>query len=245
MIKFNRNSLLSIALIILLVCLIVVMCVDLLPLLEIVAANINDETNVTSDIYNYGPRGVFIIMTLQALQVITTFFPSAAIQILAGLAYGIFSGMLIWLVGYILGNSIVFLFVRQIDKAFTFTITKSKKRDKKPRWDLSFLKDSDNATLMAFVLFLIPGIPNGILPYIFAKTKITLPRYLLSISLAGIPSILLCSFIGERLYHGDTFTAGLITCLLMLTALYVFIRRNRIIAFLKKITDKGSGKSNL
>ena len=173
-------------------------------------------------------------MTLQALQVITTIFPSAAVQILAGLTYGIFYGMLICLAGYMLGNTMVFVFVRQIDKTFEFTVPKLSKRVSKPKWDFSFISDSSNAALVAFTLFLMPGIPNGILPYIFAKTKISLPRYLLSILLAGAPSILLCSLVGERIANGDIVTAVLISCIMLLTALFVFVSRNQIIAFLKK-----------
>lgn len=230
-----KKDLFSTILLILLVGLIIVMFIDLIPVLENISAHIQNEAELTSYIKNYGAKGIPIIIALQALQVITTVFPSAAIQILAGLSYGIFNGMLLCLAGYILGNSLVFVIVREVDKTFFPVLPKFNRiKPKKLKWDFSFLKESKHAAFLAFMLFLIPGIPNGILPYLFARTKISLPRYLLSISLAGIPSILLCSFMGERISKGDTRSALLILCFLLLIALIVVIFRKQIISSLKQ-----------
>jgi uncharacterized membrane protein YdjX (TVP38/TMEM64 family) len=239
MIKFNfkdKESLLSIALVAIVVCLTVVMFIDLFPLLKDIAINIKNEEELSSDIYDYGTSGAFIIVALQALQVITAFFPSAAIQILAGLTYGIFYGMLFCLAGYILGNALVFFLVRQMNKTFTLTFTRPKKRESRFRWDFSFLKDSDHVAVLVVALFLIPGIPNGILPYIFARTKISLPRYLLSIGIAGIPSILLCSSVGERIANGDILSAAILFGTMLLIVFVVLLSRNRIISLLKRIS---------
>ena len=230
----NKETLFSFVLLIALIGLIFIMFIDLIPILRNVVAHIKNEEELTSYIKNYGSKGIPIIIALQALQVITTIFPAAAVQILAGLSYGIFYGMLCCLAGYILGNSIVFIIVRQIDKTFVPIIPKLDNREhRKTKWDFSFLKESKHAEFMSFILFLIPGIPNGILPYLFARTKISLPRYLLSITLAGIPSILLCSFMGERISIGDTLSALLIFGFLTLIVILVLIFRKRIIEFLK------------
>lgn len=231
----NDDTWFSVILLILLAGLVMIMCVDLIPVLRNISAHIQNEAELTSYIKNYGSKGIPIIIALQALQVITTVFPSAAVQILAGLSYGIFPGMLLCLAGYILGNSIVFVIVRQVDKTFSPLIPKfNRGKRKKPKWDFSFLKESNHAARMAFLLFLIPGIPNGILPYLFARTKISLPRYLLSICLAGIPAILLCSLTGERISKGDTTSALLILCFLILIALIAVIFRKQIMLSIKQ-----------
>jgi uncharacterized membrane protein YdjX (TVP38/TMEM64 family) len=230
-----KETLFSIILIVALAGLILIMFIDLIPVLKNVVAHIKNEKELTTYISNYGSKGVLIIIALQALQVITAIFPAAAVQILAGLSYGIFYGMLSCIIGYILGNSIVFVIVRQIDKTFMPVFPKLRKRkNKKAKWDFSFLKESKHAALMAFILFLIPGIPNGILPYLFAHTKISLNRYLLSIILAGIPSILVCSIIGERISIGDTTSALLIFCFLLLIAFLVLLFRKRVITLIRE-----------
>jgi uncharacterized membrane protein YdjX (TVP38/TMEM64 family) len=232
----NKETLFSVLLIIILVSLTVIMFIDLIPLLKNVAAHVNNEGELIPYIRNYGAKGVPIIIALQTLQVITTVFPAATVQILAGLTYGIFGGLVLCLAGYMLGNTIVFVVVRQIDRKFVPIIFKPKDTNKKkPKWDFSFLKDSNNAAFMAFLLYLIPGIPNIVLPYIFARSKISLPRYLLSVCLACIPTILLCSTVGERISKGDAKSALLIIGLLILIAVIVVIFRKKILAAFRKI----------
>ena len=85
------------------------MVVDLLPLLRQVAANAGDESKIVKYIASYGFKGVPILIGLQALQVITAVIPSAAIQLLTGLCYGVWWGTLINLVGCVLGNLIIFV----------------------------------------------------------------------------------------------------------------------------------------
>ena len=230
----NLRAFFSILLIMLLLALVVIMCIDLLPLLEFIAENAANEKAVTSDIINLGAKGVIIIAALQALQVITAFFPAAAVQILSGLVYGIVLGTLICLAGNIIGNTIVFVILRQVDKTFDMTTPNFTLPRKKRRLDFSCLRDSDNAAFMAFALYLLPGMPNGILPYIFAKTKISLPRYLLSVTLAGVPSILICSYMGERLAAGDIFTAVLVFFIRACIALFVVLSRDRIVTLLSR-----------
>lgn len=234
--KKYEMEILSISLIIIIIFIAVLMCVELIPLMKHIVAHSTDEKAVISEIYNYGIRGVIILIALQTLQIITAIFPSAAIQILAGLTYGIFYGLLICITGYILGNAIIFILVRQIDKIFAPIVLKHKKNRRKSKWDFSFLREANNATRIAFLLFLIPGIPNGILPYIFAKTKISLSRYLLTILIAATPGILLCSLLGDSISDGDIFTSVLVSGILILITLVVFISRNRIITFLKELS---------
>lgn len=225
----------SVLLLIALVLLTAFMFVELIPLLRIIAENVTNEEAVTADIDHLGVKGVFLIIAIQALQVITTVVPSAGIQILAGLAYGLLKGMLICLAGCILGNSIVFLFVRQFDKTFELTIPKLRKFWNNRQWDFLFSNGGHSVALIAFALYLIPGIPNGILPYIFAKTKISLPRYLTSVGMASVPSILLCSLVGERIANGDIFTAVLVFCILGAIALTAVLMRKRILCLIRRI----------
>ena len=63
-----------------------------------------------------GNKGVFSIIGLQALQAILVFVPSAMVQILAGLTYGVLWGSIMSLVGFALGNTVIFLGVKQFRK---------------------------------------------------------------------------------------------------------------------------------
>jgi len=241
--KINfKDKALPVALIVLLVVLTIWLLSDLFPLLVNIVQHIKDENVVIAEIEGYGPKGAFILLAMQILQVVTSFFPAAAIQILAGLTFGSLYGTVICLIGYIIGNGMVFVLIRQVRKNFFLRISPSKKNKTKTGWELSFIQKAHDLTMLSFLLALIPGIPNGILPYLFSKTDIPLSKYILSISLAGIPTIFLICFAGERIANGDIMTAVGITGALLLIAGVVFLLNRRITAYLKKKQIKSGDK---
>lgn len=234
----HKLKLLSVAIILVIIVLIIIMCIDLIPLMKNVAAHISNEKVVVSVINNYGLKGILILISLEALQIISVVFPAIPIQILAGLTFGIFYGLLICIAGSLIGNTIVFVLVRQLKLTFNFKFLTHEPKKSKSKWDFSFVRDAENVTMLAFLLFLIPGVPNGILPYIFANTKITLLRYLLCALTAGTPSIFLSILVGERIAKGDVFTAVLISGIVVFISIVVLLMRKRLIVFLEKRSNK-------
>jgi len=228
------NLVVSILLVVLILVAITIMVIDLMPLLKDVVAHITNEQVVTRDIYDYGWKGIFILAMLQAVQVITTIFPAQPVQILAGLTYGLVKGMAICIVGLVVGNALVFILIRRFGKTFKMFRLFQNRIPKPKKWDLSFLMESRNAAKIAFVLYLIPGLPNGILPYIFAKSKMSLIQFLLIIILAGVPSILFYSLVGERLSSGDTTTSVILLSVLVLLTVLVIVFRKKILDLAKK-----------
>lgn len=228
-----KARIVSITLILLMLTLIVFLSIDLFPMLEEVVGHVSNEGAVVTELHGLGAEGVLTLIILQALQIITVVLPSVAVQILAGLAFGVFDGLLICLAGYLLGNTIIFVLMRQLRKVFSSILPDPDQKKKKSSWDFSFIREANNATILAFFLFLIPGVPNGILPYIFARTKITLPRYLLCILVAATPTIVLSSTMGARIAKGDFATAIVVAVLMLAMTLVVFFSRNRILSYLK------------
>lgn len=83
--------------------------------------------------------------------------------------------------------------------------------------------------LAALVLFAVPGIPDGfILPYIFAKSKITLPWYMLAVAAASMPAMLLFNFLGARLSTGDWRVVLTIAALLLAVGVIVLLVRRKM-----------------
>lgn len=231
----TRELLIALALISVILALISVIAFNLLPFMKKVVSHISNEAALVSDVQHFGPEGAMMLIALQALQIVTVVFPSIAIQILAGLAFGVWKGLLICLAGYLLGNAMIFLLMRQIVKLHVFVQPERPRRKAKPKaWDFSFVLESDNAMALAFFLFLIPGIPNGILPYLFSRSKITLTRYLACILVAATPTILLSSTAGASLAAGNYQMVALIFSLLIGFTVLVFLFRNRLLHWLKK-----------
>jgi uncharacterized membrane protein YdjX (TVP38/TMEM64 family) len=246
--KTKRQTLFSLIVLALMLALIVFLVVDLIPLLKEVLQNTSDESKVLSYIQAYGAKGVPVLMALQALQVMMTFLPAAIIQVLAGLSYGVWGGALICIAGTILGNLIVFTVLRQLKSAFSSFFKERGERGEMDELDEQADKPKKNRFLsiaklnqmkhpeyVAFFLFLIPGLPNGILPYIFAQTKVTTLRYLVSVAAACIPTTLLCTWLGERISKGDYQTAVILVVILIAILAVVFIFRKRIMDKIKGI----------
>ena len=212
---------------------IVAMVIQLLPLIKGIIANIGNESNMVEHINAYGLKGIPILIGLQALQIIIAFVPAAAVQILTGLCYGAYWGTLINVTGCVLGNTFVFVTVRQMQNMFGLLI----KRDVKHK---SFLSKEQLAKIkrpeiIVFLFFLIPGIPNGIVPYVFAETRISLLRYIAAVIAGSIPGAFMCTFLGDRLSRGNFTTATIIAVFVVAILLAVLLFRNKIIA---KITPE-------
>jgi len=206
--------------------LLVVMIVDLLPLVENVIKDAGDESSMVSYIESYGPKGIPILMGMQTLQIIVAVIPSAAIQVLTGLCYGAYWGTLINLAGCVLGNIIVFAGIRQL-KDLLAPIFKRRNKHKGiiSKEQLEKIKRPE---LVAFFFFLIPGIPNGIVPYVFAETELSLKKYIVAVVLGSIPSTFVCTFLGDRVSTGNYTTAIVIAAVVVVIILTVLLFRKKI-----------------
>jgi uncharacterized membrane protein YdjX (TVP38/TMEM64 family) len=210
----KRDFIISLITLATIVGLIVLLCVMLIPILADIF-NGQGGRNAIEIIHSHGIRGVPILACLQALQVITTVVPSLLIQIPAGLVYGTWAGLTICLIGSILGNMIVFTALRQfsttIDHIFPKRRKKREEKARRPRKKgrLPFFLNPESLNrmphpeLVAFYVYLIPVIPNGVLPHIFARTKVSFWRYLVAVTAGNAPSTLVCTIVGDRLAHGD------------------------------------------
>jgi len=215
-------------------CLVVVMAVLLFPLVREVVTNTHDESNIVDFVEAYGVRGAPILVGLSALQVIVPFIPAPAVGVLTGLCYGIFWGPVIFLAGCVLGNLFVFVFVRQLGGMFTLHLPHRKHEDKHKNKKKFLSKEKieklKRPEIVAFFLFLIPG-PSGMIPYLFAETKVSLPKYLAAVVAGSLPSALVYVFLGERISSGN-YTTAVIGAAVVVVALLV------LLLFRKKIMGK-------
>ncbi len=229
------------------------MLANLYPLMRSIAAHQGDEHPMIEAIDAFGANGVLILAAVQALQVVTVFFPAVAVQMLGGLVYGILGGFLVCLAGYLLGNLAIYLLVRE----FRITLFPSSRKQrtarfpaaaagsgggadgrpakpaKKSAWDFSFLRDSDSAFVVSILLFLIPGVPNAVLSYLLAGTRIGLPRFLLC-CLCGAPTILLSCLVGQQLGQGDVAVGVVAFSVLVAASFVVYLLRAPLLAGLRR-----------
>lgn len=143
-------------------------------------------------------NGLFALAFLSILQVISIFFPGMVIQVAGSLIYPWWKTFFACFIGFVAGNTIVFLFARRlgnrIDEYLPF--------DLKNNW----LMDKINSASAGFVIGLacmVPGIPNGSIPYIAAKTAIRPKSFVLAVAATSWVQILCNCICGHYLVRGD------------------------------------------
>lgn len=204
---------------------------DLLPLLRQVMSDAENETEMIQYIKAYGAKGVPILMGLQFLQVMIPFFPASPIQVLGGLCYGVFLGSLLCLIGFIAGHSFLFLAVRKVGDAFLPQKTRwGAKMENNKMLGRILSKNTLRPEIMVFLLYLIPMFPNGMLPFVFSRTRVKYKNYLLYMVAAMVPSTVVCTMVGDRLAAGELMAAVIIGGIFFLFMGLVFIFKNKILA---------------
>ena len=117
--------------------------------------------------------------------------------------------------------------MRQIKNLAAPILDKFSKR--KGPVSLEKLQKIKNPQILAFSFFLIPGIPNGIMPYIFSRTSITLTEYLIANVAGSLPSTFICTFCGDRLSRGNYGLAIGVAAAAIVIAVILIIFKDRLI----------------
>ena len=187
-----------------------------------------NQEELISYIRSFGSvGGVALAFLLQFVQIVSIFFPGGPIQVAIGVVFGTLEGFIICHVGYLLANIAVFFSARRfgnrIDQLFSGGEPNSAR--------FRFLTEAKHPGFVVALSCLIPLLPNGLVPYIAARTKITFLQFLIAVFLGSIPTLLLLNAIGNKLLHGDYSKVILLVVLLVGGVLLLYLFRNRIFAF--------------
>ncbi|MBQ8053939.1 MAG: TVP38/TMEM64 family protein [Lachnospiraceae bacterium] len=145
-----------------------------------------------------GIKGVIAVILLQAVQVASIVMPGMAIQVAAGLIYGWLKGFLMCYIGFVVSNLCIFLFARKMGSDRIRDVSMSRTS----QWLLEKLNGT-NPKFMVVVANMVPAIPNGIIPYIAAKTDITALDYVKAVAMGSWLQILLSCLAGQFIINGQ------------------------------------------
>ena len=224
----KQNILTSIVIVGMLI-LVAIMTYLLFPVLRDVLQNVSDEAVMVEFIYSHGFRGVPVLLGMLVLQVIVPFIPSPAIQLLTGLCYGVWWGILINIIGIVMGNTLVFFAIRQSQNLLAPSFRKEHTHSNP--LSIKNLSRLNNPERVVFFCFLIPAFPNGFAPYIFAQTKVPFHKYIVAVIAGSIPSSFMATFLGDRISQGNHVTAIILGVVIVLVVILVLIFKKRLMAF--------------
>ncbi len=178
-------------------------------------------------------QGMLLAFLMQFIQIVSIVLPGGPIQIAVGIIFGTITGFIICHLGYIVANVVVFAVSRKlgskIDKFFPVEEEKSRG---------NFITSSDHPGFMVFLACLVPFMPNGIIPHIAAKTKVTFLDFMLAVYLGSAPCMLLLCAVGGKLMQGQYLMAGIYGAILFGTVLCLYFARNKVVEFSEKLRKK-------
>ncbi len=183
-----------------------------------------------------GVWGVLVLLGIQVLQVVVAFIPGEVVEIVSGVMFGAFGGLLICIIGLIIGTCIIFGLVKLLGKPFVELVVKDNDSSK-----FKFLEDPIRALVILFFIFLIPGLPKDILIYLIPFTKIDLKNFLFVSVLARIPSIFTSTLVGSAIVDKNYSLAVIISIIMSILAIVGLIFNKQICSY---IEDKIVNKNN-
>ncbi len=230
--KFLRIA--AVAATLILICLIVVIALDaILPgFFDVLEHGEQDE--IVTYIRSFGStRGILLAFLLQFVQILSIFFPGGPIQIAIGIVFGTFVGFFICHIGYVSANALVFWSARSLGNRLDQLFAGSSHTKR-----LHFISEAKHPGFVVALACLLPFLPNGLVPYIAARTKIKFWRFLLSVYLGSIPTLFLLCAIGNKLLMGDYLQSALLCALLVIGVLALYMMRNRIFAASERLQSR-------
>ncbi|MDD2955596.1 MAG: VTT domain-containing protein [Oscillospiraceae bacterium] len=176
-----------------------------------------------------GVWGVFVMLGVQILQVVVAVFPGEPVEVLAGMIYGTWGGLLICLLGLLAGTAVIFFTVRRLGRSFVEKLFAKEKLQR-----LRFLQDTKKLELIIFLLFFIPGTPKDMLTYAAGLTPIRTRDFFLIATLARIPSVVSSTFAGGALARGEYWKMLLVFLFTGALGVLGIIYNNRLLDYLEK-----------
>ncbi len=144
-------------------------------------------------------KGYALVFFMSVLQVVSIFVPGLIIQVSAGVIYGWLKAFVLTYFGFVFGNVMVFYLARKLGRQVMDIL----EIDKRGGW----LTDKINNYSPVFVLalaYLVPGIPNGFVPYFASRLDIRGKWFAAAVSMSSWIQILCNCVAGHYLIRGDT-----------------------------------------
>ena len=144
--------------------------------------------------------GLLMLFGLQLAQVFLFILPGEPIEILAGMCYGGWGGLLFITVSVCIITTGIFFLVRKLGRKFVYDFCDENKVKKIENSKL--FKNPKKIEWIMIILFMVPGTPKDLLVYIAGLLPIKPLRFILISTFARLPSVVSSTFAGNTLMKG-------------------------------------------
>lgn len=186
---------------------------------------VSEETIESFLKQNVGGRGMIFLALFQSAQVLSIFFPGAAVQIAGGLVYGTVRSFLICLSAFVLTNIAVFSVARYRNGHMARPGGKNSRKLQKV---LDWINSSD-PFFMVLLAYMMPGIPNGFVPYAASHTQITARQFSTAVFLGSLIQIYIMCSVGSRIMSGDYAISFFLVLAMLGLTLLLYLLKSRLV----------------
>lgn len=171
-----------------------------------------------------------LIIGIQIVQVVICFLPGQPIQFASSYMFGVGVGFILSVIGAVIGTVISFYLAKLLgSEAMHLFFGEEKVKEYQRRLN------SGRGLLLAFLIYLIPGVPKDLVSYAAGISEMRFRPFLMAATVGRSPgmlgSLLIGHFFGRQNYRAMIILSVFVAVLLLIC----FIRRESLIAFLDKI----------
>lgn len=189
-----------------------------------------DETQIEAFLKESGElKGLIYLFLLQAIQVISIVLPGAPIEIAGGMAYGFLKSFITCHLSFVLANVIIFAFGRRVRSDFI---------DGEKTAKVFEVLSKGDPFVMLILCFMVPVMPNGIIPYAASATRISGIKYALSVFLGSSVQIFMMCAIGRKILVHDYLFMVIIIVLDFIAMFFLYKYKDKINLFVTKYGRK-------
>lgn len=174
-----------------------------------------------------------LIIGLQIIQVVICVLPGQPIQFAASYMFGVARGYLFSIIGAVIGTTISFYLAKLLgSEAMHLFFGEEKVKEYQRRLN------SGRGLLIAFLIYLIPGVPKDLVSYAAGISEMRFRPFLLAATIGRSPAMLGSLLVGH-FFGKQNYTAMIIvTAAVVLLLLICLIKRKDLIDFLDRIEMK-------
>ena len=174
-----------------------------------------------------------LIIGLQIIQVVICVLPGQPIQFAASYMFGVARGYLFSIIGAVIGTAISFYLSKLLgSEAMHLFFGEKKVKEYQRRLN------SGRGLLLAFLIYMIPGVPKDLVSYAAGISEMRFRPFLLAATVGRSPAMLGSLLVGH-FFGKQNYTAMIIvTVAVVLLLLICIIKRKELIGFLDRIEMK-------
>lgn len=187
-----------------------------------------DRERIVQTVNQLGPLAPLAYIGLQILQTVVAPIPGNLVGGIGGYMFG-WWGVLWTTIGATIGAAIVFWISRRYGRGIVERLVKKESLEK-----FDFVLNSERASWLLFLIFVIPGLPDDVVCYLAGLTKVPLKKLVLIFAIGRLPAVIGNNYIGMGIGDGNYgLVAGIAIAAVLLVGI-IYWQQDAIMGLLSK-----------